>query len=124
VPGRRGPHIQQQVIEWVRPESIVYTDEWPHTTSYTAISLRHRHFAAHGRVRHAAGEYVMGDAYTNTIEAFFGNLKTGIRGNYKKVSHKWPQGYLNEYTWRYNHRRSGESMFHLLIRRAAHSYSQ
>jgi transposase len=29
VPGRRGPHIQQQVIEWVRPESIVYTDEWP-----------------------------------------------------------------------------------------------
>jgi transposase len=65
----------------------------------------------------------MGDAYTNTIEGFFGNLKTGIRGNYKKVSHKWLQGYLNEYTWRCNHRRSGESMFHLLIRRAAHSYS-
>lgn len=29
VPGRRGPHIQQQVIEWVHPEAIVYPDEWP-----------------------------------------------------------------------------------------------
>jgi transposase len=29
VPSRRGPHIQRQVVEWVRPESIVYTDEWP-----------------------------------------------------------------------------------------------
>jgi hypothetical protein len=35
------------------------------------------------------------------------------------VSHKWLQGYLNEFTWRYNHRYSGESMFHLLIERAA-----
>jgi hypothetical protein len=29
-----------------------------------------------------------------TVEGFFGNLKTGIRANYKKVSHKWLQGYL------------------------------
>jgi transposase len=98
VPGRRGPHIQQQVIEWVRPESIVYTDEWP---AYNRLG---EHFADHSRVRHSSGEYVIGDVHTNTIEGFFGNLKTGIRGNYKKVSHKWLQGYLNEFTWRYNHR--------------------
>jgi len=42
---------------------------------------------------------VIGDAYTNTVEGFFGNLKTGIRGNYKKVSHRWLQGYLNEFTF-------------------------
>jgi transposase-like protein/IS1 family transposase len=115
VPGRRGPHIKQQVVEWVKPESIVYTDEWP---AYNRLG---DHFASHSRVRHAAGEYVMGDAYTNTIEGFFGNLKTGIRGNYKKVSHKWLQGYLNEFTWRYNHRFDDQAMFVTLLQRAANA---
>jgi transposase len=115
VPSRRGPVLQKQVIEWVRPESIVYTDEWP---AYNQLG---QHFAGHSRVRHSTGEYVVGDAYTNTVEGFFGNLKTGIRGNYKKVSHKWLQGYLNEFTWRYNHRYDGRSMFHLLVSRAVES---
>jgi transposase len=48
-----------------------------------------RHFAGHSRVRHSSDEYVVGDAYTNTVEGFFRNLKAGIRGNYKKFSHKW-----------------------------------
>ncbi len=113
VPGRRGPHIQQQVIDWVTPESIVYTDEWP---AYNGLD---KHYAAHSRINHSAGWYVQGDTHTNTIEGFFGNLKTGIRGNYKKVSHKWLQGYLNEYCWRYNHRHDERAMFHLLVSRAA-----
>jgi transposase len=113
VSSRRGPHIHRQVVEWVRPESIIYTDEWP---AYNQLG---GHFAAHSRVRHTAGEYVLGDAYTNTVEGFFGNLNTGIRGNYKKVSHRWLQGYLNEFTWRYNHRHDSRAMFHLLVNRAA-----
>jgi len=63
--------------------------------------------------------YVDGDTHTNTIEGFFGNLKTGIRGNYKKVSRRWLQGYLNEFTWRYNHRNSGRAMFETLLLRSA-----
>jgi len=112
LPSRRGPALQRQVIEWVEPESIVYTDEWP---AYNRLG---DHFAAHSRVRHSSGEYVIGDWHTNTIEGFFGNLKTGIRGNYKKVSHKWLQGYLNEFTWRYNHRHDKRAMFATLIARS------
>lgn len=113
VPSRRGAHIHSQVIEWVDADSIVYTDEWP---AYNQLG---GHFAGHYRVRHSTGHYVIGDAYTNTVEGFFGNLKTGIRGNYKKVSHKWLQGYLNEFTWRYNHRHERrKAMFHMLILRA------
>ena len=48
--------------------------------------------------------YASGDAHTQTIEGFFGNVKNGIAGNYHGVSLKWLQSYLNEYTWRYNHR--------------------
>jgi transposase-like protein len=112
VPSRRGAHIHDKVIEWVLPESIVYTDEWP------AYNRLHRHFD-HSRVRHSTREYVVGDAHTNTIEGFFGNLKTGIRGNYKKVSHRWLQGYLNEFCWRYNHRSDRRAMFESLLERSA-----
>jgi transposase-like protein len=112
---RRGPQVPATVIEWVRPESIVYTDEWP---AYNSLG---QHFAEHSRVRHSTGEYVIGDWHTNTIEGFFGNLKTGIRGNYKKVSRRWLQGYLNEFCWRYNHRASVDkrAMFETLLMRAA-----
>lgn len=111
---RRGPGLKQQAVRWIVPDAVVYTDEWP---AYNGLAL---HFESHSRVRHAAGEYVLGDVHTNTIEGFFGNLKTGIRGNYKKVSHKWLQGYLNEFTFRYNHRHGGErSMFETLLLRAA-----
>ncbi|HTX30110.1 MAG TPA: IS1595 family transposase [Solirubrobacteraceae bacterium] len=112
---RRGPELPGTVVEWVRPESIVYTDEWPSYNSLGRLGFDH------SRVRHAPGEYVIGDWHTNTVEGFFGNLKTGIRGNYKKVSRRWLQGYLNEFTWRYNHRATldGRQMFQLLLRRAA-----
>lgn len=112
LPGRRGPALNRQVIEWVRPESIVITDEW---AAYRGLD---RHFIAHSRINHSA-TYVDGSTHTNTIEGFFGNLKTGIRGNYKKVSRRWLQGYLNEFTWRYNERNSGRAMFTALLRRAA-----
>jgi hypothetical protein len=29
LPSRHGPHLKRQVIEWVEPESIIVTDEWP-----------------------------------------------------------------------------------------------
>jgi len=113
LPSRRGPKLQEQAIEWVDPEAIVFTDEW---SSYNSL---HEHFAEHKRIRHTAREYVIGDTHTNTIEGFFGNLKTGIRGNYKAISHKWLQGYLNEFCWRYNHRHDRRAMFHTLIECAA-----
>src|SRR5207245_10649625 len=52
VPSRRGPHIHDQVVEWVLPDSIIYTDEWP---AYNRLG---GHFAGHYRVRHSSREYV------------------------------------------------------------------
>ncbi len=110
-PGRRRPHIKQQVIEWVVPDAV-YTDEWP-------VYNGGVHFVSHSRVRHAYGEYVIGMAHTNTVEGFFWNLKTSIRGTYKKVSHHWLQGYLNEFCWRYGERNNTtRSMFDSLLDRA------
>jgi transposase len=113
LPSRRGPALHDQVVEWVEPTAIIYTDEWP---AYNQLG---DHFAAHSRVRHSTGEYVVGGAYTNTVEGFFGHLKPSIRGTYRKVSHRWLQGYLNEFVWRRNSRLEDGSTFEQLLLRAA-----
>jgi hypothetical protein len=46
-------------------------------------------------------------------------FKSGVRGAHHAVSHKWLQGYLNEWTWRYNRREDGNRMFYDLIEAAA-----
>jgi transposase len=113
LPSRRGPVLQRQVIEWVEPESIIITDEWP---AYNGLE---RHFIDHSRINHASGVYVEGSTHTNTVEGFFGHLKPSIKGTYRRVSHKWLQGYLNEFVWRRNARYSPTSMFEQLLDRAA-----
>ena len=61
-----------------------------------------------------------GDTHTNTVEGFFGHLKPSIKGTYRKVSHRWLQGYLNEFTWRRNARlTTNQAMFEQLLQRAA-----
>jgi transposase len=113
LPSRRGPRLKQQVIEWVEPESIVITDDWP---AYHGLEA---HFISHSRINHSAGYYVVGDTHTNTIEGFFGHLKPAIKGTYRRVSHRWLQGYLNEFVWRRNARLEPGSMFEQLLQRVA-----
>jgi transposase len=91
---------------------MIFTDDWQ------AYKPLRREFLDHRIVNHSTGIYVDGDVHTNTIEGFFGNMKTGMRGAYKKVSPRWLQSYIDEYAWRYNHR-NGRAMFKALVDRAA-----
>jgi len=113
LPSRRGPDLKRQIVKWVEPESIIITDDWP---AYNGLD---RHYISHSRINHSAGWYVDGNTHTNTVEAFFGHLKPSIRGTYRKVSHRWLQGYLNEFVWRRNARYNPTSMFEALIAQAA-----
>jgi transposase-like protein len=114
IPSRWGEPLSDAVRVNVNPDAILLTDDW---WSYRPLQ---REYAGHRVINHSAGVYVEGDLHTNTIEGFFGNLKTGMRGAYKQVSRKWLQSYLDEYAWRYNQRHRGRrSMFHLLVNEAA-----
>jgi transposase-like protein len=114
IPSRRGAALSREVRTHVNPSSFLITDDWP------AYKPLRGEFLDHRVINHSAGVYVHGDIHTNTIEGFFGNLKTGMRGTYKFVSNKWLQSYLDEYAWRYNQRfRGHHSMFHLLLKEAA-----
>ncbi len=63
-----------------------------------------RMFARHEAVNHGIGEYVRGDAHTNTIESYFAILKRGITGTYHHVSQQHLKRYLGEFDFRYNER--------------------
>jgi len=61
-------------------------------------------FARHEAVNHSIGEYVRGDAHTNTVESYFAILKRGIFGTYHHVSPAHLKRYLAEFDFRYNER--------------------
>lgn len=61
-------------------------------------------FASHEVVNHSDGEYVRGEAYTNTVEGYFSLLKRGIVGTFHHVSPQHLARYVAEFDFRYNHR--------------------
>ena len=93
------------VAEHVMPEATVFTDEH---TGYNDLS---KSGYQHKRVNHSAKVWVEGTVHTNTIEGFWSLLKNGIRGVYHAVGSDYLQTYVNEYTFRYNHRKDETPMF-------------
>jgi len=95
------PLIQKNVVK----KAIVYTDEYPVYDAIDKLGYRHE------EVNHSSGQYVNGNASTNTIEGYWSLVKRGISGVYHAVSPKYLQSYLNEYQFRYNHRLEEQPMF-------------
>jgi transposase-like protein len=112
VPNVKKATLMPHVVERVIPASTVYTDE---LKSYNGLSQQG---FKHDKVQHSEKVYVSGDVHVNTIEGFWSLVKRGIGGVYHAVSAKHLQGYLNEYSWRYNHRNGGRMMFEALLLRA------
>jgi ISXO2-like transposase domain len=77
----------------------------PNSEDGTNLGYQHR------RVHHSAKIYVIGDAHTNSVEGFWSLIKRGVGGVYHAVSRKHLQMYLDEYSFRYNHRHDTEPMF-------------
>src|ERR1700681_2779472 len=68
---------------------------------YLAIG---QEYERHEMVDHGIGEYVRGDAYSNTVEGYFAILKRGITGIYHHVSEAHLKRYLAEFDFRYSER--------------------
>ena len=84
--------------ENIARETRMMTDE---AGQYVALK---KDFAEHEVVRHAKGEYVRGDAHTNTVEGFYSVFKRGMKGIYQHCSEKHLHRYLAEFDFRYNNR--------------------
>ncbi len=63
-----------------------------------------KYFPGHEVVRHSAGEYVRGEAHTNTAEGFYSVFKRGMKGIYQHCSERYLHRYITEFDFRYNNR--------------------
>jgi hypothetical protein len=72
------PVMKPQISEKAR----LITDD---SSVYTKVGWE---FTEHGFVTHSAGEYVLRDMTTNTIESSFAILKRGLYGTSHSVSEK------------------------------------
>ncbi|HMQ01518.1 MAG TPA: IS1595 family transposase [Candidatus Doudnabacteria bacterium] len=71
----------------------------------------------HNAVNHSKKEYAFGLVHTNTVEGFFSQIKRSIDGTYHRVSPKYMQDYLNEFSFRLTHSRTPVPIFLVLLNR-------
>jgi transposase-like protein len=112
---RKKETLMPIIKEYVMPKSTIFTDEWP---SYDDLGS-HVNEYEHKRVNHSTGVYVLGDTHTQTIEGFWSLIKRGIGGVYHAVSVDYLQSYLDEYSFRYNRRHSGNLIFRSILERVS-----
>jgi len=108
------PHVKRSTMvpfttKNVSRDATLYTDEFPVYDHFTRFGYDHK------RIAHAAKVYVRGEVHTNSIEGFWSLVKRGISGVYHAVSPKYLQSYLNEYAFRYNHRKDEQPMFKAVL---------
>jgi transposase-like protein len=93
-----GKTLRPIVMKQVDRKSSLMTDT---AGGYMAMG---KEFVRHEMVDHGAGEYVRGDAHSNTVESYFATFKRGIVGTYHNVSEAHLKRYLAEFDFRYNER--------------------
>ena len=96
-----GKELKGEIKKNVETSSTIMTDEW---SAYNGIGKDYA--GGHHTVNHSAGEYSRGDVYTNTAESFFSLIKRGHYGTFHKMSKKHLHRYVDEFTFRWNHRKA------------------
>jgi transposase-like protein len=96
VANRKKSALQAEVRKHVEAGAALYTDA---LLSYSGLASDY----AHQVVDHAV-QYVDGKVHTNGLENFWSLLKRGISGTYISVEPFHLFRYLDEQTFRYNHR--------------------
>jgi transposase-like protein len=82
----------------VTKDSTIMTDE------YASYPRAVEGYAKHETVNHSEGEYVRGNAHTNSAEGVYSLLKRGINGTFHHVSKGHLHRYCDEFGFRHNHR--------------------
>lgn len=90
--------LQGMMKSHIHASSTIMTDEG---APYRRTG---EHFDGHETINHFDGEYVRGDAHTNTLDGFWSLLKRGIIGIYHQVSVDHLHRYCDEFSYRYNTR--------------------
>lgn len=105
------------LTERIEEGTEVYTDE------LNVYDVLPDHGYSHENVKHKDKEYVRytddgRSIHTNTLEGFWSYPKSAILRIHRGVSRRKLQGYLDEHTFRYNHRNDDGGLFGAMMDRA------
>lgn len=115
IPDVRKPTLRAVVNEVVEKGSVVSTDE---LMSYGLLA---DDGYTHGSVKHGAKEYSRYDYrqnvthHVNHVESFWKLFKASVRSTHISISGKHMARYLDEFTFRQNHRERMNAMFDLMV---------
>ncbi len=108
IPNTYGYTLLGVIKKKIDPRARIMSDELP-----TYNHLRKMGYV-HSKINHSK-RYVLADIHTQNIESMWSNIKRGVYGVYRHVSREYLQTYLDEYSWRFNHRQNPSGMFDLLL---------
>jgi len=101
------------ILKHVEKGSTIYSDQGG------AFHHLSKHGYIHKTINHSKKEYVRGDKHTCTIDGFWGRFKDSVLGTHRHISHKWAQGYIDEFCFRYNRNNDEDKIFEDLINNTA-----
>lgn len=111
-------------VEMMRMLKEYVKKGWNRTTVITdenrIYNDTYRHHLKHKTIKHKEA-FVKGKNHTNTIDGFWGRLKSGIEGNYRVLSRKYLPFYLAEWGYKYNRRNDNELQFEAFMKDAMSS---
>ena len=107
VPDASGPTLTGFVKANVERGAVVLTDGWQGYAPLSGLGYKHRP-RTQGAPERAA-------RILPRIHRVFGNLKTWLRGTHHGVGHQHLQAYLDEFTFRFNRRRTPMASFQTLL---------
>jgi transposase-like protein len=109
-------NIKPIMREHVEVGTRIQTDEatvyhWIHDDfpDHDVVTHKKREYSRHENGRHIT---------TNTVEGFFGLVRRGVFGTYHHWGRGYLQQYLNEFDFRYNHRKVNDSERTMLMLKA------
>lgn len=114
VPDVKGPTLKGLIADNVEVKADVMTDGF---SAYKGMKMYGDY--NHQSVDHNK-QFVRGIVHTNFAESYFSLLKRGVIGTFHHISAQHMQSYLNEFDYRWTHRKAGQdALFAGVIRGAA-----
>lgn len=111
IPYANGETIKPIIRNKVDKSCVIVSD------GFGAYSGLHKEYCGHEVINHHNDEFVRGEFHTNNIEGFWSLVKRGIVGQYHKITYRYLQNYLNEFSFKYN-LKSAKNIFEIFMQRA------
>jgi transposase len=117
---RGGPakvwHVKSAGVRTLMPliENNIKYGSLIHSDGYRAYNSLPKRGFDHRTTNHSIWQFYTEDSYTQNIENLWSTMKPRWRGTFKHISPKYLQKYVDEYVWRYSHRKDVNMFWSLM----------